>query len=237
MIHWGSVGSEVRSAADHSGCKIESQPWDETLRLRLRHLPSLLLWMIFLQSRSLWQSTTGEPSVERCSFIQTISCSSTTLLGTSCCILDREGNGEKVSVVAHIVVLRQPFRIAAHTTLCPPVKYDRNTFTGCFSPKKKRLSLFWYHATWEHMWNENNWVRHAQAAHKLSGALACWLLGTQLQRNKFSVDPPGAGVAVITATLHLISWVFRPDYQHLICDLFHTVLEINIHASPAPVFI
>lgn len=123
MIHWsgGSVGSEVRSAADHSGCKIESQLWDEKLRLRLRHLPSLLLWMMFLQSRSLWQSTTGEPSVERCSFIQTISCSSTTLLGTSCCILDREGNGE-VSVVTHIVVLWQPLRIPAHTTLCPHVK-------------------------------------------------------------------------------------------------------------------
>lgn len=44
---------------------------------------------MFLHSRSLWQSTTGEPSVERCSFIHTISCSSTALLGTSCWILDR----------------------------------------------------------------------------------------------------------------------------------------------------
>lgn len=55
-----------------------------------RYWPSLLLWMMFLQSRSLWQSTTGEPSVERCSFIHTISCSNTALLGTSCWILERD---------------------------------------------------------------------------------------------------------------------------------------------------
>lgn len=66
-----------------------------TTKLTMDHLcqrywPSLLLWMMFLQSRSLWQSTTGEPSVERCSFIHTISCSSTALLGTSCWILDRD---------------------------------------------------------------------------------------------------------------------------------------------------
>ena len=50
----------------------------------------MLLCMMFLQSRSLWQSTTGEPRVERCSFIHAISCSSTAWLGTSWRILPTE---------------------------------------------------------------------------------------------------------------------------------------------------
>lgn len=49
--------------------------------------PSFSLWMMFLQRRSLWESTTGEPSCDRCSFIHIISCSRTSWLGTSCWIL------------------------------------------------------------------------------------------------------------------------------------------------------
>ena len=80
-MEWKFVGLVIRAEDDN--------------QLTMNHLseryrPSLLLWMMFLQSRSLWQSTTGEPSVERCSFIHTISCSSTALLGTSCWILDRD---------------------------------------------------------------------------------------------------------------------------------------------------
>ena len=80
-MEWKFVGLVIRAEDDN--------------QLTMNHLskryrPSLLLWMMFLQSRSLWQSTTGEPSVERCSFIHTISCSNTALLGTSCWILDRD---------------------------------------------------------------------------------------------------------------------------------------------------
>lgn len=45
---------------------------------------------MFLQSRSLWQRTTGEPSCDRCSFIHVISSSRTSLLGTSSRILEKE---------------------------------------------------------------------------------------------------------------------------------------------------
>lgn len=53
-----------------------------------------MLCMMFLQSRSLWHSTTGEPSWDRCSFIHVISSSRTSLLGTSSLILGkRNANG------------------------------------------------------------------------------------------------------------------------------------------------
>lgn len=136
---------------------------------------------MFLQSRSLWQSTTGEPSVERCSFIHTISCSNTALLGTSCWILDRDTERDRYQSsdcsdsYAHLYTL--------------------------LLAKTKSFSLFFFFLSsqkWDHMCRENNWERHAQTAHRLCGAVACLLLGAKLHRNKLSVETRGAAVPMAT---------------------------------------